>query len=893
MALCSRSSINIPHGMMRGVGVERDLLSQAQALVVQAAADPAAVLRAVERILEDARSEADDAAQAVALRARGLGQAAMYDVAAAIESLESARAVAARTADTALSGEIEMTYAGVLAWAGRNAEASDAIESALEALEGRDQARALVQRGTMRYRLGDLRGSLEDLDAAAAPLVEAEDIDWLARLHNNRGLVLGFLGSHAEAEADLLLSLDYHGRIGQDNGSAEALQNLGWVASIRGDVPAALAYFDEAEDLFRRLDYPLAELLGDRCDALVSVHLVSEAVDLATAAVAELATADHPTALAEALLRLAAAARLAGRHGQALDAARQARELLRAQHRDSWAAFADFLALQARIGLDEAGDVSAGDIVSVADELQAAGFEQQALHARLLAGKVAVAGGEIEGGRRQLALAARARESGPADLRVQAWLAQALLCAAEGDATGIDRAARAGLGVVDSYQAMLGASDARAAVAGHAAELGAMGLAVAAASRDTRRLFGWMERTRAGSLRFAPVTPPDDAALAAELAAMREVESRLRDAETAAEELSGLQRRRVDIQERIRRRSLRKAGIGVSAPRPPSAGDVLEALGDRVLVEMSRVGDALLSVTLRNGRVARRQLGLPAEALRELDALRFAVRRIMTGAASEASIEAARSVIGAAAARLDDMLMAPLRLDAEQVVIVPPADLHALPWRLLPSLGGVAVVVVPSAALWMARAGRAAAGPVVLAAGPSLAESDAEVTMLGNVYPGATALDSAIATVDRVLSSMDGASLVHVACHGRVRADNPLFSSLEMADGSLTVYDIERLGTAPATMVLSACDAGLPAERPGNEIMGLVAALLGAGTRTVVASTGLVPDTVSTLDLMESLHRRMARGDDVAAALLAAQSAYDPLSTEGLAAASFVCFGRS
>ena len=48
----------------------------------------------------------------------------------------------------------------------------------------------------------------------------------------------------------------------------------------------------------------------------------------------------------------------------------------------------------------------------------------------------------------------------------------------------------------------------------------------------------------------------------------------------------------------------------------------------------------------------------------------------------------------------------------------------------------------------------------------------------------------------------------HLACHGSFRADNPLFSSLLLADGGLTVHDVESLGAGPRELVLSACDSG-------------------------------------------------------------------------------------
>ena len=60
-------------------------------------------------------------------------------------------------------------------------------------------------------------------------------------------------------------------------------------------------------------------------------------------------------------------------------------------------------------------------------------------------------------------------------------------------------------------------------------------------------------------------------------------------------------------------------------------------------------------------------------------------------------------------------------------------------------------------------------------------------------HPEAVVLSNGSATVEGCLSAMDGAELVHVAAHGRFRADNPMFSALELDDGPLTVHDFERL----------------------------------------------------------------------------------------------------
>jgi len=130
-------------------------------------------------------------------------------------------------------------------------------------------------------------------------------------------------------------------------------------------------------------------------------------------------------------------------------------------------------------------------------------------------------------------------------------------------------------------------------------------------------------------------------------------------------------------------------------------------------------------------------------------------------------------------------------------------------------------------------------------------------------------------------------------CHGRFRAENPLFSALELADGSLTVYDLERLTRAPAVVVLSACDSGVSAVRPGDELLGLLSSLFALGTDAVVASAVPVPD-LDTSALMLAFHDALGRGATAAAALGAARDAVDPASPTGFVArTAFVCFGRS
>ena len=116
-----------------------------------------------------------------------------------------------------------------------------------------------------------------------------------------------------------------------------------------------------------------------------------------------------------------------------------------------------------------------------------------------------------------------------------------------------------------------------------------------------------------------------------------------------------------------------------------------------------------------------------------------------------------------------------------------------MPVSLLPTTRGRAISVAPSATVWARAAATSPAdmaGRAVLAAGPRLAAADEEVAALAARHPHATRLTGVDATVAAVAPPPTVRSWVHLAAHGRLRTDNPLFSSLEFSDGPLTVYDL-------------------------------------------------------------------------------------------------------
>jgi CHAT domain-containing protein len=200
---------------------------------------------------------------------------------------------------------------------------------------------------------------------------------------------------------------------------------------------------------------------------------------------------------------------------------------------------------------------------------------------------------------------------------------------------------------------------------------------------------------------------------------------------------------------------------------------------------------------------------------------------------------------------------------------------------MLPSLRGRSLTVSLSATHW-ARHDVAVENPLVRAvAGPDLRSARAEQSAVAAIWcqpdePWSTGRDFR----DGLVTS----DLVHVAAHGQHEPDNPLFSSLLLADGPTFVHEVEGLRVKARHVVLSACRAGRVNVRVGDEALGLTACLLAFGVSTVVAPVSVVDDELA-LATMTAYHEGLSAGSDAATALAAATA------DAPLLAASFTCFG--
>jgi CHAT domain-containing protein len=812
------------------------------------------------------------------------------DLPAAIAELESGVKLARASGRPERVIDVQATLGVALAWMGRSQRGLSLLDHAVEASpRGALVGRVIMRRAQVLKSLGRFREAHADLSRALPYFRRAGDTVWEARSLTWRGEVFLGLGLPGRADADFARAEELFASNGQELEHAFARHNRGLAALSRGELPEALTYLDEAGNRYEALDESFPELAIDRCAALLAAGLADEAARETDTALSRMPPKGGIAyKKAELVFAAATAALAADNPAHARERANRARRLFRTQGRALWEARADLVLAQARYA---AGDRSAslsraiGEIAARLDTSRAG----EALQAHLLAGRLALSRGRVAEADRHLEVAARSRRRKPPLTRSVAWLARALQAEAHDDGRATRAACARGLDALDEHQMTLGATELRAYGTAHGAELAALAQRDALRRGDVRRLLQWSERSRAtaSSSRSAPVR--HDHELVAELSALRSVTRLLNANEDAGPRRSALERERRRLERAVQARTRRLPGGGRPEAGAFDLGALWDELGQTTLIELAEVDGVLHAIIAANRRVRLHTVGSVPD--REVQMSRLTLRRI----AHRPPRPEDERVLAHRAAALESALLGPVAagLGDGPVVVVPPGRLRAVPWALLPSLRDRVVTVAPSASTWLrARHKKAPARRrVALVVGPGLATGGAEVAQLRPRYPDAVMLGQGSATAEPVLGAMDGAWLAHIAAHGTFRADNPLFSSIQLDDGPLTVHDFERLKRAPHWMILSSCDSGAAAPVGADELLGLVSSLVPLGAVGIVASVVPVNDPAA-VPLMLALHDALAEGATLPEALLAARrtaSRGDPL--QQATAHSFIALG--
>jgi tetratricopeptide (TPR) repeat protein len=835
-------------------------------LLALALSRPSEALAAVHSILAGKPSWSQAAA---AYQAAGLVHREFGDIGQAIVEFKRARGLARKAGD--LSREADVSASLGMAWmlAGKTRSALSVLDTLVARSSGVLAGRILIRRVNALWLLGRNAEALRDAQAAVGLLAGTGDLVWEARAVVWRAAVYLAMGDIPRADRDYAKAEILYDQCGQELEYASARHERGLAAQFRGDLPAALAHLDHAQALLSRLGTFEAELFVNKCTVLLAAGLAGDAQREVNTALARI---EHErgsaTRRAELLYSSAVAAVATGDLGLAQERSAEALALFRRQQRPWWAARAELTLLQCRFTEDRSRAAAllptARRVTMRLEALDPA----RAVDAHLLAGQVALACGRRAEASRHLRTAAAARHRGQLSTRSTGWLAQATWCEAEERWQGMLAACDRGLATLNLHLQTLGATELRTLATANGAALAGMALRHALRRGNARLFLKWSERWRGTVLRITPVRPPADSELAADLAALRNVAARLDNALDSQAEVSPLERERRRLESAVRQRVLHTpaAAAGQAAAFP--AEELLDQLGETDLLELTDVDGQLHAVIVAGGRLHLVHVGPTQAATNALAHALFALRREGAGRGAH------RLDLTEIGRRLEQRLLGDSArlLGGSSLVVVPTGKLHAVPWGMLPSLRDRATAVSPSASTWLRarRAARPEDNRVVLVGGPRLLTGDLEVRALAKRYPDPVVLTDVDATADRVMAAMDGAWLVHMAAHGTFRDDSPLFSAIELADGPLTVYDLERLKQAPYHVVLSSCSSAVGLAVGADELLGLVSALIALGSAGVVASVVQVNDP-ATVPLMTALHDQLRAGADLASSLATAR----------------------
>jgi CHAT domain-containing protein/tetratricopeptide (TPR) repeat protein len=263
-------------------------------------------------------------------------------------------------------------------------------------------------------------------------------------------------------------------------------------------------------------------------------------------------------------------------------------------------------------------------------------------------------------------------------------------------------------------------------------------------------------------------------------------------------------------------------------------------------------------------------LALPVSMDREEIGSRVRIARELLGQ-RDSPPGAAHAVLGA----LYGALIAPARraglLDRNtRLIIVPHGALAYLPFAALRNASDGRYLVedftpvyAPSAASFAASrlsppaASEAHGAAVALAPFPNALPATAnEARLAGRGAGDGTVLTGAAASEAALRRALETASLVHVATHAEMNAQNPMFSQIALArgssgdradDGRLEVHEVLGMHIRSSLVFLSGCETGLgPSSsttfRPGEDFTTLAQAFLYAGARGVVATLWRIED---------------------------------------------------
>ena len=258
-------------------------------------------------------------------------------------------------------------------------------------------------------------------------------------------------------------------------------------------------------------------------------------------------------------------------------------------------------------------------------------------------------------------------------------------------------------------------------------------------------------------------------------------------------------------------------------------------------------------------------------------------------------------------------VLAALPSNIERLVLLPSGGLFLLPLHAAPLSDNDSdrvcdryqVSYAPSVEVLgdcQTKAARASGHDLYAAINPEedarLVFTPTEGTAIAGLFAGRKVHEGRAGTKEAVVEGVRGRAYLHLSCHGVYNWNDPPESGLTLADGRLTLAELQSGDvdmSAARLVTLSACETGLTDVVKGSaeEYVGLPAGFMLAGVPCVVSSLWSVPD-LSTALLMERFYNNHLNDEmDFAAALHEAQLWVRDLEAEEVADYAEQCYQQS
>jgi len=789
----------------------------------------------------------------------------------------------------------------------------------------------LLNAGKIEHNIGNIYFRRDEYEAAEKfqrlahqRFLEIDDAAHLTKIENSLALTLSQQHKLGDAEKLYEQALTRAAADQQLSTQAAIESSIGTLALYQSRYDRALDYLERSRRNYERVGMSHLSAMTEQeiADAYLELNLVPEAAEIYERVTRTFAGLGLRAEEARARAYHARAAIILGQSEKAFSLLSAGAELY--EHERNQTGTALIKLTEAQLLYAEGNCSRAKETASVAETtFVRSGAPRRLMFAHWLRGEAARCEGSTAEAAEILTAALKQFGADQPDLAARCLTSLGRLAAASGDAAAARQSFVRAAKLIEDLRAPLPAEEFRTSFFADKLtpyhELARLALAEGL----TTEAFEYVERARSRAL-----TDTIGAALSAE-SATDEFEDRLirnieqlraelnyfyrqfnlpRAAEKAREHASALaaeirarEEKIVEVTRQLQHRGKYFAG----KDEPLRLPYLQQRLGDdSALVEYAEIDGELLAFVVRNDAVeVIRNLARAADVTSAVIQFRFQIDSLRFGSA--VMRKHLPSLIERSAKHLQhlhQMLIAPLesRIAGRRLVIVPHSTLHYLPFQALYDgsqylIERHEISYAPSAAVLQRclehKPGRFDKALLMGAADATIPRVGEEIESIKGLFPNTLALLNEQATTSELRRHAPEADALHLACHGHFRGDNPFFSSLQLADGYFTVRDAGALRLRCDLVTLSACETGLNAIAPGDELIGLARGFFSAGAPAIVLSLWTVDDE-ATGQLMHEFYRQLRQRRSATAALRAAQTHLLKAKPHPFFWSAFVLMGR-